>query len=74
MIYISFILYLEESILMGQFATFSDFLQMGQHGLYVWLSYAIALAIFIYNIVAVILKKHRFFTQAKRHLRREQKI
>ena len=59
---------------MGQFATFADFLQMGKHGLYVWLSYGIAFAIIGYNVVAVILKKKRFFTEAKRHLRREQKL
>jgi heme exporter protein D len=58
---------------MGQFASFADFIQMGKHGLYVWLSYGIALAIFFYNIVVVILKKQRFFADAKRRLRREQR-
>jgi heme exporter protein D len=56
---------------MGHFATFADFLQMGKHGLYVWLSYSIALGIILYNIVAVILNKRRFFNEAKRRLRRE---
>jgi heme exporter protein D len=59
---------------MGQFASFSDFLAMGKHGLYVWLSYGIAFAIILYNIVAVILKKQQFFNEAKRRLRREQKL
>jgi heme exporter protein D len=59
---------------MGQFASFADFLQMGKHGLYVWLSYGIAFGIILYNIVAVILQKRRFFNEAKRRLRREQKL
>jgi heme exporter protein D len=59
---------------MGQFTSFADFLAMGQHGLYVWLSYAIALVIIIYNVAAVLLKKKRFFNEAKRRLRREQKL
>lgn len=59
---------------MGQFASFADFLAMGKHGLYVWLSYGIALSIILYNVVAVILNKRRFFNEAKRRLRREQKL
>jgi heme exporter protein D len=59
---------------MGQFASFADFLQMGKHGLYVWLSYGIAFGIILYNIVAVVLQKRRFFNEAKRRLRREQKL
>lgn len=59
---------------MGQFATFADFLAMGKHGLYVWLSYGIGLGIILYNVVAVVLNKRRFFNEAKRRLRREQKL
>lgn len=59
---------------MGHFASFADFLQMGQHGLYVWLSYGIFFAIIIYNSVVVIINKHLFFKQAKRQLRREQNL
>jgi|JFJP01.1.fsa_nt_gi heme exporter protein D len=57
---------------MGQFASFADFIQMGKHGLYVWLSYGIALGIFLYNIAAVVLNKRQFFNEAKRRLRRER--
>lgn len=46
---------------------------MGGHGLYVWLSYSIALTVVIYNIVSTWLKKRQFFKQSKRRLRREQK-
>ena len=59
---------------MGQFTSFADFLAMGKHGLYVWLSYGIGLGIILYNVVAVILNKRRFFNEAKRRLRREQKL
>lgn len=59
---------------MGQFASFADFIAMGKHGLYVWLSYGIGLGIILYNVVAVLLKKERFFNEAKRRLRREQKL
>lgn len=58
---------------MGHFASFADFIHMGKHGLYVWLSYAIFLIIIAYNIVAVVMQKYIFFKAAKRRLRREQK-
>jgi heme exporter protein D len=59
---------------MGHFASFTDFLQMGKHGLYVWLSYGIFSTLFLYNIVVVILNKRAFFKNAKRQLRREQNL
>lgn len=57
---------------MGHFASFADFLQMGKHGLYVWLSYSIFLSVIIYNIASVIINQKLFFKDAKRRLRREQ--
>ncbi|MDQ7091668.1 MAG: heme exporter protein CcmD [Methylococcales bacterium] len=59
---------------MGHFASFADFLQMGKHGLYVWLSYGIFSSIIIYNIAIVIITKRLFFKNAKRQLRREQNL
>lgn len=59
---------------MGYFASFADFLQMGGHALYVWLSYAITFCIFIYHLLALWLKKRAFFIAAKRQLRRDQGI
>ncbi len=58
---------------MGYFNSFSDFLDMGGHALYVWLSYAITLLIFIANILSLWLKKRAFFNLAKRHAKREQR-
>lgn len=57
---------------MGYFSSFTEFLQMGTHGLYVWLSYGIALVIFIYNIFSAYWFKRQYFINAKRRLRREQ--
>ena len=57
---------------MGHFETFADFLQMGKHGLYVWLSYGISLIAIIYNIVSAYLDRRHFFKEAKRRLKRER--
>jgi heme exporter protein D len=59
---------------MGYFNSFADFLDMGGHSLYVWLSYAITLALFLYNLLSLWLKKRTFFNQAKRQLKREQRL
>jgi len=59
--------------MLGYFSSWTDFLGMGGHGFYVWLSYAIAALVVVYNIVSVQLKKRIFFKQAKRRLKREQK-
>ncbi|MGR9045157.1 MAG: heme exporter protein CcmD [Gammaproteobacteria bacterium] len=59
--------------MMGYFSSWSGFLEMGGHGFYVWLSYAIAALVVIYNVVSVRLKTRIFFKQAKRRLKREQK-
>lgn len=54
------------------FETFADFIAMGGHGLYVWLSYAIALAVIAVNIVNPLLHKRQIFTEQARRLRREK--
>ncbi len=58
---------------MGYFNSFSDFIDMGGHALYVWLSYAITCMLFVYNLLSLWLKKRAFFNQAKRQLKREQR-
>ncbi len=42
------------------FESFTDFLAMGGHGLYVWLSYAIALVVVALNLMAPLRTKNRF--------------
>lgn len=53
------------------FQTFADFVAMGGHGLYVWLSYGAALIIVIYNVVSVRLGLRRFFREARARQRRQ---
>ena len=59
--------------MVGYFSSWSDFWQMGGHGFYVWLSYAIAALVVAYNVVSAQWKKHAFFRQARRRLKREQR-
>lgn len=56
------------------FDSFQEFLAMGGHGLYVWLSYGAAAIMVLYNVASVRLAERRFFEQARdrerRHTRR----
>lgn len=55
------------------FESFSDFVAMGGHGTYVWLSYAIALVVIVINVVGPMMQKKKVFADLKRRLRREGK-
>ncbi|WP_415895632.1 heme exporter protein CcmD [Neptuniibacter sp. PT34_22] len=55
------------------FDSFSDFIAMGGHGFYVWLSYAIALVVIVINIVNPALQKKKVISDLVRRLRREKK-
>jgi heme exporter protein D len=46
------------------FGSFQEFLAMGGHGLYVWMSYGAALIIVLYNVLSVRLRLRRFYLQA----------
>ncbi|SER07117.1 heme exporter protein D [Amphritea atlantica] len=54
------------------FESFAEFIDMGGHGLYVWLSYAIALVVIVINIVNPLMYKRHIFTEQARRLRREK--
>lgn len=54
------------------FDSFSEFLAMDGHGRYVWLSYAIALVLFVINLVSPLLRKKQLISELKRRLRREK--
>jgi heme exporter protein D len=56
------------------FASLSEFLAMGGHGLYVWLSYGAALIIVIYNVLSVRLRLRRFFQDAWDRERRGARV
>ena len=55
------------------FESFADFLAMGKHGLYVWTSYGISLAVLALNVVLPILARRRYLQDEARRLRRESK-
>jgi heme exporter protein D len=59
--------------MMGHFESFSEFIQMGKHGYYVWLSYGIGLLVIIYNVLSVYLEEQLYFKDAKRRLKRQER-
>jgi len=56
-----------------QFSSFSDFLMMDGHALYVWLSYGIAITIVIVNVALPILSRKTLVNNLARRIRRESK-
>jgi heme exporter protein D len=55
-----------------QFESFSEFLAMGHHGLYVWLAYGIALVVIIGNWILPIVKRKNTLKTLARTVQREQ--
>lgn len=53
------------------FASFSDFVAMGQHGLYVWSAYGICLTVLALNVALPLTARRRYLQQEARRLRRE---
>lgn len=53
------------------FNTFTDFLAMGKHGLYVWLSFGITLGVMGLNVLLPWLAKKNYIRQESRRLRWE---
>ena len=56
------------------FSSFSEFLAMGGHGLYVWLSYGLGVAVILINLVVPWLQRNRLLAEQKRRLRREEGV
>ncbi|AGA86306.1 heme exporter protein CcmD [Pseudomonas stutzeri] len=54
------------------FSSFADFIAMGNHGVYVWTSYGISLAVLILNVVLPVLARRRYLQDEARRLRREE--
>jgi len=52
------------------FDSFRAFLEMGGHGFYVWLSYALALAVVVYNTVMPLVRRRRFLVAQRGRIRR----
>ena len=43
----------------------AEFFHMGGHGFFVWTSYAIVFAVFLYNFIAPILKRKALISQLR---------
>ena len=56
-----------------QFDSFAEFLTMGGHGLYVWLTYGISAVIIIFNIVQPVIRRRNLIKQHAQRLRRERR-
>jgi heme exporter protein D len=53
------------------FDSFSEFLAMGHHGLFVWSAYGICLLVLVINVAQPLLARRRYLQQEARRLRRE---
>ena len=54
------------------FDSFADFLAMGDHGLYVWLCYGVALVVIAANVLAVRRSRRKLLREIKAVLKRRQ--
>ncbi|WP_439889006.1 heme exporter protein CcmD [Pseudomonas sp. MBLB4123] len=54
------------------FASFAEFLAMGNHGVYVWSCYGISLAVLALNVALPVLARRRYLQDEARRLRREE--
>lgn len=55
------------------FDSFGELLAMGDHGLYVWSSYGLAVAVVLVNVFAVSIARRRFLAEAAALQRRHGK-
>jgi heme exporter protein D len=53
------------------FDSFSDFLAMGHHALYVWSAYGICLSVLALNVALPLMARRRYLQQEARRLRWE---
>ncbi|MBE7928600.1 heme exporter protein CcmD [Pseudomonas saudiphocaensis] len=54
------------------FSSFSEFIAMGNHGLYIWTAYGISLAVLLLNVALPMLARRRYLQEEARRLRREE--
>jgi len=55
------------------FDSFSSFIQMGNHGFYVWLCYGIFVVTMAVNFISPMLTRKKVIKDIERQLRRDQK-
>ena len=56
-----------------EFNSFAEFLAMGRHGLYVWLSYGITAVIVVINVILPMMQRRRFLKEQRQRMRRERR-
>ncbi len=54
------------------FASFAEFLAMGNHGLYVWSAYGICLVVLVLNVLLPLQARRRYLQDEARRMRREE--
>ena len=54
-----------------RFTDFDAFMQMGGHGLYVWLCYGVGLLVFIVCLISPVLRKKEIYKELRQAKRRE---
>ncbi|GGJ39916.1 heme exporter protein CcmD [Pseudomonas avellanae] len=53
------------------FESFSDFLAMGRHALFVWSAYGLCLLVLLINVTLPVLARRRYLQQQAQRLKRE---
>ena len=54
------------------FDSFTEFMQMGGHGMYVWLSYGLTSLVVVHNFISPMLTRKKVIKDIERQWRREQ--
>ncbi|KGS11265.1 MULTISPECIES: heme exporter protein CcmD [Pseudomonas syringae group] len=55
------------------FESFSDFLAMGRHGLFVWSAYGLCALVLLINVLLPVLARQRYLKQQAHRLKRERR-
>ncbi|WP_283786110.1 heme exporter protein CcmD [Bermanella sp. WJH001] len=55
------------------FDSFAEFINMGGHGMFVWLSYGVAGLVVAHNFISPLLTRKKVIKDIERQMRREQK-
>ncbi len=56
-----------------EFNSFAEFMAMGKHGFYVWLSYGLTAVVVAWNVVQPMLRRRRLLKEHAQRLRREKR-
>lgn len=56
-----------------EFSSLAEFIAMGKHGFYVWLSYGLTAVIIAFVVMQPILRRRRLLKEQAQRLRREKR-